>query len=184
MKGMTAFACIGDVDDRLIAESLSIFENSYVSALKEYRRERRRAFFQSPLWAAMICAVVSLSVLSAIVMAGNGVFTPPAATTPPETEITATETDIQEPTEPETERRPASTWSPNWEYGSYVDPTPKPPTVPEVTIDWNGYLPGYGSPPVIDWEEPRPNTPTIPGQNNNSSGPIRNPNLNPNPGIP
>lgn len=163
MKGMTAFACIGDVDDSLIAESLSIFENPYVSALKEYRRERRRAFFQSPLWAAMICAVVSLSVLSAIVMAGNGVFTPPAAT-PPETEITATETDIQEPTEPETERRPASTL-PNWQYGVPEDPTPQRPTVPEVTVDANGPLfPGYGFPEVNIPESPVPEVPrpTIP----------------------
>ncbi len=180
MKGITAFTCISDVDESLIAESLSIFESPYVAAIKAYRSERRRAFFQSPLWAAMICAVVSLSILSAIVMAGNGVFTPPANTTPPE--ITATETDTEEPTEPETERRPASTYHSDWQVGTPVDPTPQPPTVPEVTIDWNGFLPGYGSPPTIDIEPtvPRPN---IPGQNN-SSGPIRNPNLNPNPGFP
>lgn len=182
MKGITAFACISDVDESLIAESLTLFDTHPYVPTVSYRRERRRAFFQSPAWAAILCAVVSLSILSAIVMAGNGAFDPPASSGVHESEIVPTE----EPTETapeETERRPASTYEPNWVYGTYVDPTPKPPSVPEVTMDWNGFLPGYGSPPVIDWEEPRPNKPTIPGQNN-SSGPIRNPNLNPNPGIP
>ncbi len=174
MKGITAFACISDVDESLIAESMTIFESPYIAAIKEYRRERRRAFFQSPLWAAMICAVVSLSVLSAIVMAGNGVFTPPASTVPPETEITATETATEEPTEPETERRPASTASPNWQYGVPEDPRPEVPTV---------QLP---SPPWPSIPDPTPDIPkpNFPGQNHNSSGPIRNPNLNPNPGFP
>ena len=172
MKGITAFACINDVDESLIAESMTIFESPYVAVIKEYRRERRRAFFQSPLWAAMICAVVSLSVLSVIIMAGNDVFTPPVATTPPE--ITATETDTQEPTEPETERRPASTASPNWQYGVPEDPRPEVPTVQLPSPPW----PSIPDPtPDI----PRPN---FPGQNQNSSGPIRNPNLNPNPGFP
>lgn len=183
MKGMTAYACIGDVDESLIDESLSLFETPYLAAIKEYRREKRREFFGSPLWAAMICAVVSLSILSVIVMAGNGVFAPPAASGDVyESEIIPTEEPTE--TEPEeTERRPASTSAPNWVYGTYVDPTPQPPKQPEVTIDWNGYLPGYGSPPVIDWDHPLPDKPSIPGQNN-SSGPIRNPNLDPNPGIP
>lgn len=172
MKGITAFACMNDVDEALIAESLTMFDNPYALAMKEYRREKRRALFQSPLWAAMICAVVSLSILSAIVMAGNGVFTP-STTTPPETEITATETDTQEPAE--TERRPASTSSPNWESGTKFDPPrPEAPTV---------QLP---SPPWPSIPDPTPDLPgpTFPGQSNNSSGPIRNPNLNPNPGIP
>lgn len=172
MKGITAFACISDVDESLIAESLSIFESPYVAAIKAYRSERRRAFFQSPLWAAMLCAVVSLSVLSVIIMAGNGVFNPSANTTPPE--ITVTEAATEEPTEPETERRPASTYTYDWQVGSPVDPRPEVPTVQLPSPPW----PSIPDPtPDI----PRPN---FPGQNQNSSGPIRNPNLNPNPGFP
>lgn len=172
MKGITAFACISDVDESLIAESLSIFESPYVAAIKAYRSERRRAFFQSPLWAAMLCAVVSLSILSVIIMAGNGVFNPSANTTPPE--ITVTEAATEEPTEPETERRPASTYTYDWQVGSPVDPRPEVPTVQLPSPPW----PSIPDPtPDI----PRPN---FPGQNQNSSGPIRNPNLNPNPGFP
>ncbi len=175
MKGITAFACISDVDESLIAESLSIFESPYVAAIKAYRSERRRAFFQSPLWAAMICAVVSLSILSVIIMAGNGVFNPSANTTPPE--ITVTEAATEEPTEPETERRPASTYTYDWQVGTPVDPRPEVPTV---------QLPSPPTPPWPSVPDPTPDRPrpSLPGQNQNSSGPIRNPNLNPNPGIP
>lgn len=153
MKGITAFACISDVDETLIAESLSLFENPYISPLKAYRREQRRAFFQSPLWAAMICAVVSLSVLSAVIMAGNGIFTHSASTDAPETEITAEET------ESETKRQASADWNPpHWPSNDPTeDPNPQRPTVPEVTVDANGPLsPGYGVPDIDIPESPVP----------------------------
>lgn len=80
MKGLHAFACIGDVDLDLIEESAVLLEATPTMALTKPRRERPALsrFFANGWGVAVLCAVVSISVLSAIIWAGRqGPVTPP-----------------------------------------------------------------------------------------------------------
>ena len=71
MKGMTAFVCISDIDLDIIEESMSLFSRAKGTFVRRQRTESPLArFFGSGWGVAIICAVVSLSVLSAIVWAG------------------------------------------------------------------------------------------------------------------
>ena len=95
MKGMTAFTCISEIDLDLIEESMSLFTSPKAVRGTVAREPSRLSRFLSSGWGvAMICAVVSLAVLTAIVWAGQqNPVTPPIHGT--------VESDIQ--TEPENE---------------------------------------------------------------------------------
>ena len=68
MKGMTAFACISDIDLELIEESMSLFAAPKAVAKEPSRLSR---FLNSGWGVAMICTLVSVAVLSAMVWAGR-----------------------------------------------------------------------------------------------------------------
>ena len=97
MNGMQAFACISDVDLALIEESMALFEPEAQAGAAVRRRHSGLGQFMSGSWGvALLCAVVSLSVLAAIVWAGRM-----APITPPDVGISDTETTAGE-TEPVT----------------------------------------------------------------------------------
>lgn len=80
MKGLHAFACIGDVDLDLIEESAALLGAAPTIVLTKPRRERPALsrFFGSGWGVAVLCAAVSISVLSAIIWAGRqSPVTPP-----------------------------------------------------------------------------------------------------------
>ena len=107
MKGQLAFEAIGALSDDLIlesAEALGFMENSPAAAPRHRRESTLSRFFGSGWGVAMICAVVSLSVLGGIVWAGQRpVAGPQDTTTESETETeTETETlpEFEEGTDP------------------------------------------------------------------------------------
>lgn len=88
-KGMTLFSMMNDVSDALILES-DIREGAVLSP-KPKRAGRFSAFMNHPAMVAVLCAVVSLGVVAAIVLAGRGgPFTPSGGTVEPSTEINTT----------------------------------------------------------------------------------------------
>ena len=92
MNGMQAFACISDVDLALIEESMALFEPEAQAGAAVRRRHSSLGQFVSGSWGgALLCAVVSLSVLAAIVWAGRM-----APITPPDVGISDTETTVEE----------------------------------------------------------------------------------------
>ena len=103
MKGMTAFACISDIDLDLIEESVVLLElGTPYGSITAPRRGRESAlsrFFGSGWGVAMICAVVSISVLCAIVWAGWGEWVSPPVVG---TEESDTPAESESPTEAET----------------------------------------------------------------------------------
>ena len=102
MKGMTAFACMSDLDLDLIEESMSLFTPTAAPLVRGRRADTALSrFFGSGWGVAVLCAAVSISVLVAIVLAGRGGWvTPP----PPDTvESETTEKEWEEPTEPDGE---------------------------------------------------------------------------------
>ena len=97
MKGQLAFEAIGALSDDLIlesAEALGFMENSPAAAPRHRRESTLSRFFSSGWGVAMICAVVSLSVLGGIVWAGQRPVAGPQGTT--------TESETATETEPET----------------------------------------------------------------------------------
>ena len=100
MNGMQAFACISDVDLALIEESMALFEPEAKAGAAVRRRHSGLGQFMSGSWGvALLCAVVSLSVLSAIIWAGrNAPILPPTPGTD-ETETAAEETEDAKETE-------------------------------------------------------------------------------------
>ena len=72
MNGMTAFACISDVELDLIEESMEVFgERGTVAVSARRGRSGLARFFSSGWGVAVICAAVSLSVLGGIVWMGQ-----------------------------------------------------------------------------------------------------------------
>jgi hypothetical protein len=75
MKGMTAFACISDIDLDLIEESAVLLEapdpRGGVAAVRRPRTSALSRFFGSGWGVAVLCAFVSVSILCAIVWAGR-----------------------------------------------------------------------------------------------------------------
>ena len=95
-KGLALFSLMNDMSDSLINES----DIGGVVAVKPKRERTGRfsAFMNHPAMVAVLCAVVSLGVVVAIVMAGRGgPVTPPVGTPPVEETVT------QEPFDSETE---------------------------------------------------------------------------------
>ena len=114
MKGLTAFACLSDLDPDLIEESACLLSHTAPPAARKRRTDTALSrFFGSGWGVAVICAVVSLGVLVAIVLAGQGswVTPPPPDTVESETPITERE----EPTEPDTDGETTSTEEPDTE---------------------------------------------------------------------
>ena len=106
MKGMTAFACMSDLDLDLIEESMGLFTPAAVPAVRVRRTGTALSrFFGSGWGVAVICAAVSLSVMVAIVLAGRGgwVTPPDVGTEEPESHETVYESEsgdvTHEPTE-------------------------------------------------------------------------------------
>ena len=101
MKGMTAFACMSDLDLDLIEESMSLFTPTAAPLVRGRRADTALSrFFGSGWGVAVLCAAVSISVLVAIVLAGRGGWVTP----PPDTvESETTEKEWEEPTEPDGE---------------------------------------------------------------------------------
>lgn len=99
MKGMTAFACISDIDLELIEESMSLFAAPKAVAKEPSRLSR---FLNSGWGVAMICTLVSVAVLSAMVWAGRQQpVKPPAPGTVESDRVTAPESmpDVEQETE-------------------------------------------------------------------------------------
>ncbi len=93
-KGLALFSLMNDMSDTLILES----NIRGVTAVKPKRERASRfsAFMNHPAMVAVLCAVVSLGVVAAIVMAGRGgPVTPPVGTPPVEETVT------QEPSDSE-----------------------------------------------------------------------------------
>ena len=100
MKGQLAFEAIGALSDDLIlesAEALGFMENSPAAAPRHRRESTLSRFFSSGWGVAMICAVVSLSVLGGIVWAGQRPVAGPQGTTTESETVVETEAE----TEPE-----------------------------------------------------------------------------------
>ena len=70
MKGMTSFACMSDVREHLIAESLCLFETRERAKIIKHSNAFFR-FLNSSWGVALICAFVGLGVIAAIVWAGH-----------------------------------------------------------------------------------------------------------------
>ena len=107
MKGMTAFACISDIDLDIIEESMALFFRAGGIPARRPRAESPLArFFGSGWGVAIVCTVVSLSVLSAIVWAGqrNPIVQPPLDSVETEETDSLTESDEDRETDRETER--------------------------------------------------------------------------------
>ena len=79
MKGMTALVCISDIDLDIIEESMVLFDSSKTVARAKGKELSGLSRFLNSGWGvAMICAVVSLTVLIAIIWAGQRlIVTPP-----------------------------------------------------------------------------------------------------------
>ena len=84
MKGMTALVCISDIDLDIIEESMVLFDSSKTVARAKGKELSGLSRFLNSGWGvAMICAVVSLTVLIAIIWAGQRpIVTPPTPGTP------------------------------------------------------------------------------------------------------
>lgn len=78
MNGINAFDKINGISDRFIESSTLPASALAYTSVSPWRKINR--FFNSPLGVAILCAVVSLSVVTAIVLAGRG---GPAVTPPP-----------------------------------------------------------------------------------------------------
>lgn len=82
MNRKELFALMGKLDDRYIAASAYIAEGGEDIVYERPARRRAAAFFQSGWFVAILCAVVSLSVVGAMVWAGRQEPTvPPMGTT-------------------------------------------------------------------------------------------------------
>lgn len=82
MNGKELFALMGKLDDRYIAASAYIAEGGEDMVYERPERRRAAAFFQSGWFVAILCAVVSLSVVGAMVWAGRQEpWTPPTGAT-------------------------------------------------------------------------------------------------------
>ena len=98
MKGQLAFEAIGALSDRLVLESaevLGFMENRSAAAPRRRESSALSRFFSSGWGVAMICAMVSLSVLGGIVWAGQRPVAGP--------QDTVTESETVAETEAETE---------------------------------------------------------------------------------
>lgn len=118
MKGMTAFACMSDIDLDLIEESMALFDAPKTAVVRGRRETSALTRFFSSGWGvAVICTFVSVAVLAAIIWAGNRslVSPPPPDTantegvTEPDGETTPEpDSDTQAPMEEETPTETAS----------------------------------------------------------------------------
>ena len=73
LNGQQIFEHMADIPDDLILDSLPAVGSGTRGAAKRVRREgRASAFFRSGWFAAILCAVVSLSVLGIVIRAGQG----------------------------------------------------------------------------------------------------------------
>ncbi|MBQ9780293.1 MAG: hypothetical protein IJW00_05045 [Clostridia bacterium] len=82
MNKKDLFALMGKLDDRYIAASAYIAEGGEEMIYERPARRRAVAFFQSGWFVAILCAVVSLSVVGAMVWAGRQEpWTPPTGAT-------------------------------------------------------------------------------------------------------
>ncbi len=105
MKGMTAFACISDIDPELIEESMALFAAPKAMVGAKGRASSVLSRFLNSGWGvAMICAIVSVTVLMAIIWAGQQPAVPPP--TPGTVDSDATE--VTSETQPETQAPIAS----------------------------------------------------------------------------
>lgn len=140
MNGMTAFACISDIDLDLIEESMTLFASEQPLPCGASAVRGRRAssaigrFFSSGWGVAAICAIVSVSVLAAIVWAGNRPVLPPTPSVSESTESIA-ETESASVTEPESVTLPGTDWGE--ETSALPDTTAEPETegvlYPDIT---------------------------------------------------
>ncbi len=100
-KGLSLFALMNEMSDELINES----DIRCCAAVKPKRERSGRlsAFMNHPAMVAVLCAVVSLGVIVAIVLAGRGgPAVPPVAETPPVNESgTVTEIETAQPNDSE-----------------------------------------------------------------------------------
>ena len=95
MKGMTAFACMSDIREHLIEESLELFEQKTAAPVPKPQSAFSR-FINSGWGVAAVCALVSVFVMGGIIWAG---FNPPSG----RPDDTATETQEENLIEPESE---------------------------------------------------------------------------------
>ena len=92
MNGKDLFALMGKLDDRYVAAASYLAEGGEDERYESPTRRRASAFFQSGWFVAILCAVVSLSVVSAIIWAGRREpWMPPA--TSQSGQLTETETE-------------------------------------------------------------------------------------------
>ena len=134
MNGLTAFSCMSDVDLDLIEESMKLFSASAAPVAGKRRYSSLGRFLSSGWGVALICAVVSLSVLSAIIWAGQNppVVTPPGPGTV-ESETGATVTEEPAVSEPESDTAPAT--EPDTEAGADTDADTDPDTESDTDLD-------------------------------------------------
>ena len=94
-RALQVWSLLSDMSDQIIDESIIPAEVSAVAPKRE-RSGRFFTFMNHPAMVAVLCAVVSLGVVAAIVLAGRGgPVTPPVGTPPVEETVT------QEPTDSE-----------------------------------------------------------------------------------
>ncbi len=177
MKGMALFAGMSDVRDSLIEESLMLFDTPAAELCPKGQSAFSR-FLNSGWGVAVICTVVSLSVLMGIIRAGQnppggvpGVSDGTAGYEESSPEVTdSPETTAAETTAAETEAIRVE--PPDNSFGGViVDPHPTVPT-PNIpsTPNPSPNLPGF------NWDYDLPNTPPGPTYNPDP-GYVRNPNL-------
>lgn len=164
MKNTTVFNAMSMVREDLITESLTFFEVTYAGDIPK-RPSVFSRFINSGWGVAMICAFVSLSVLSAIIWAGNNPPDLPPASSEAwyETSENETATDAETVANSETETtKNNSPFDPDIFFNGGIvdqnppqDPRPSPPTVPDPSPE----LPGFN----IDYDLPNtPPGPTVP----------------------
>jgi hypothetical protein len=140
MNGMTAFSCVSDMDLDLIEESMKLFSSSGSPVVGKRRYGSLGRFLSSGWGVAVICAVVSLSVLAVIIRAGqNPPILPPIPGTE-ETETAAEETEaiteVEEMTAPENE---SGTLPPEGtDTGDVTSEETASDTTEETTLDTEG----------------------------------------------
>ncbi len=105
LNGQQIFEQMVNLPDELILDSLHPVSNGAVTSARRARTHNRaRAFFESGWFVAILCAVVSLSVMGAVIWAGRqgpGVVTPvvPPLGTTPESEVNTEQIRVEEETE-------------------------------------------------------------------------------------
>ena len=126
MKGMTAFACLSDIDLDLIEESTALLGLAPTAKTAAGARPKGftslSRFLSSGIGVAVICTLVSATVLSAIIWAGR--LVPEGPPTPG----TAETDTAPRPTEPESESDPAETPAPETQAPSSDTVTEAPET--------------------------------------------------------